>query len=135
MTATATSDSHCELLDLVDELLGFRNRLNNLLKSAFFNLSTTKYQIGAENVTELQYDRRMKSAWKLEYSKDGKGVVAMRKNMTADPIEWFGLLAPQSLRKAQGDFKTVVGILVEIDNINTLIKRAESDIIKQQTAI
>jgi vacuolar-type H+-ATPase subunit D/Vma8 len=133
---TATKDSHLELLDLVDELLGFRNRLNNLLKSAFFNLSTTKYQIGAENVTELQYDRRMKSAWKLEYSKDGKGTIATTKSKTtADPIEWFGLFAPQSLRKAQGDFKTVVGILVEIDNINTLIRRTESNIVKQQAAI
>lgn len=136
MTSSSDKDLYFELLNLIDELLGFRNRLDNLLKSAFFELSTTKYQIGAENVTRLQYDNRMKSEWKVEHLKDGQ-VTTTRKSTgdTPDPVEWFGILAPQSLRNAQGKFITAVDVLVEIAKLISQIKKVESEIVSRKALL
>ena len=97
-------------------------------------MSTAKYQIGAENITELQYDQRMKSDWNFKYSKDGEGIIATRKK-ESDPVEWFGFLPPQSLRNAQEEFTTIIDVLIEIARLNNLIKKAEAKILAKQTEI
>lgn len=49
-------------------------------------------------------------------------------NPQQDPLKWFGILVPQSLKQAQSSFKQVIELSAEIATLQTALSNARQDL-------
>ncbi|XP_072304675.1 coiled-coil domain-containing protein 115 [Eucyclogobius newberryi] len=50
------------------------------------------------------------------------------KNLQQDPINWFGILVPQTLKQAQSSFKQVIELSVDIASLQTAIVNSRREL-------
>lgn len=124
-----------ELLDLIDEMAGLRRSLDNLISAGSMDLSSAKYQLGPENVSHIQYDNRMKSSWEVEELSNLRLDLLPAKNEgnLVDPLNWFGIFVPDSLRSSQKSFKAALVAIIEIQNLNLRMEHLRQEILKEAT--
>ncbi|KAK7884267.1 hypothetical protein WMY93_027390 [Mugilogobius chulae] len=49
-------------------------------------------------------------------------------NLQQDPIKWFGILVPQSLKQAQSSFKQVIELSIDIANLQSAIVNSRHEL-------
>lgn len=151
-TLDKSLDEVCEALDnlsiqnleLIEEKVLLSIQLENLLRQGHIDLAKARYIRGKESVGMLQVpseDNEIRSLFDLEtsYSKDEpekmKDIpnfdISLRKSnkeeeAPQDPIKWFGVLVPQSLKSAQKHFQDALYLTVKIANIQAQLTEVTS---------
>uniref|UniRef100_A0A4X2K391 Vacuolar ATPase assembly protein VMA22 n=1 Tax=Vombatus ursinus TaxID=29139 RepID=A0A4X2K391_VOMUR len=142
------------LLDL-EQLEGKRVTLNARVEEGWFSLSKTRYALGAKAVSPLQYSSCMAPFFRVCTSepetgrpefevifarpgspKDVRGSAlqttpptpAAATSPERDPLTWFGILVPQSLRQAQGSFRAALLMAGEIAALQSRIEWGRAQI-------
>ncbi|CAB1335837.1 unnamed protein product [Coregonus sp. 'balchen'] len=119
-------------LELLEEK---RGRLNSLIEQGWFSMSKARYSMGNKQVSALQYGSEMEPLVRVHTRTLESGVRRRVKtkeevpemdqsdnkqpstetepapaskpepNPQQDPLKWFGILVPQTLKQAQASFK------------------------------
>lgn len=145
-----TIDDVCEKLDnlsirsleLMDERIALTIQLENQMRDGHIELAKARYIRGKESVGLLQIpqDTTMNSLFNLEtkYTNDdtNKSITTVNFDISMksknnienqDPIWWFGVLVPQSLKTAQKRFQESIYISAKIANIDAELKTIRKD--------
>nr|XP_012222666.1 PREDICTED: coiled-coil domain-containing protein 115 [Linepithema humile] len=116
-------------LELMEEKVGANIQMETLLKDGHIELAKAKYIRGKENISILQVpnnDDTMISLFDLEtkINKDDNTAsldISLKKSNdeaeSKDPIKWFGVLVPQSLRNSQKRFQDSIYFATKIANV------------------
>ena len=106
-------------VDLVDEQLVLMSKLSSLLTGGFIDMAKSRYINGEKTVSTTQIpgeDSIIEAVTTVDRDNMNKLTVSRNKEVN-DPIKWFGVLVPTSLKQSQQAFQKVVEIAVEIVNI------------------
>ena len=127
-------DSVCKKLDdltilqfdLLDEQLKMISKLENVLMNGFIHLAKSRYIKGERSVSTLQIPGEESDVQPTTtVLRNSENKLEIQKNVNSnDPIKWFGVLVPSSLRQSQSSFQQVLEIVVEI--VNTRMEAAET---------
>ena len=146
-------DEICESLDnltiqnleLIEEKVQTSVELENLLRQGHIDLAKARYIRGREKVGMLQVpseDHDIRSLFNLEttYEKsesdDAKKIpnfdISLRKSdkeeELQDPIKWFGVLVPHSLKSAQKHFQDALYLTIKLANIQAQLTKINGDV-------
>lgn len=105
-------------VDLVDEQLVLLSKMNNLLTNGFIDMAKSRYISGERTVSITQIpgeDSEIEAVTTVNRGYDNKMTVS-RNPDSYDPIKWFGVLVPASLRQSQQAFQKALEMAVEIIN-------------------
>ncbi|XP_008551436.1 coiled-coil domain-containing protein 115 [Microplitis demolitor] len=140
---TTTIDDVCEKLDslflrsleLMDEKIVLTLQLENQMRDGHIELAKARYIRGKESVGILQVpqDSTINSLFNLEtiFNEENTNQsiatphfdISMKSNENGndnyDPIRWFGVLVPQSLKTAQKRFQESIYLSTKIANIDS----------------
>lgn len=123
-------------LELMEEKIMINVQMEKILRDGYIELAKAKYIRGKENISVLQIpadDEKVVSLFELETKlteETGKIVpnfdislknVEETGDEIQDPIKWFGVLVPQSLRTAQKRFQESLYIAIRAANIQAEI--------------
>lgn len=123
-------------LELIEEKININVQMEKILRDGYIELAKAKYIRGKESISVLQIpidDDRVVTLFELETKlteETGKIVpnfdISLKKldkigNEIQDPIKWFGILVPQSLRIAQKRFQESLYLIVRAANIQAEI--------------
>lgn len=123
-------------LELIEEKININVQMEKILRDGYIELAKAKYIRGKESISVLQIpvdDDRVVTLFELETKlteETGKIVpnfdISLKKldkigNEIQDPIKWFGVLVPQSLRIAQKRFQESLYLIVRAANIQAEI--------------
>ncbi|XP_014230785.1 coiled-coil domain-containing protein 115 isoform X2 [Trichogramma pretiosum] len=128
----ALDDLSIKNLELMEEKIKLTIKLENLTRQGNIEMAKARYIRGKESIGMLQVpheDNDMKSVFELETSYDDQVPnfdISLRTD-AEDPIKWFGVLVPQSLRSAQKYFREATYAAVELANINGKLLRIMKD--------
>ncbi|CAD6236364.1 GSCOCG00008142001-RA-CDS [Cotesia congregata] len=129
-------------LELMDERIALTIQLENQMRDGHIELAKARYIRGKESVGLLQVpqDTTINSLFNLEtkYTNDdtNKSITTANfdismKNKDSienqDPIRWFGVLVPQSLKTAQKRFQESIYISAKIANIDAELETIRKD--------
>jgi hypothetical protein len=106
-------------VDLVDEQLVLMSKLSSLLTGGFIDMAKSRYISGERTVSTTQIpgeDSIIEAVTTVDRDSMNKLTVSRNKEVN-DPIKWFGVLVPTSLKQSQHAFQKVVDVAVEIVNI------------------
>ncbi|XP_046452294.1 coiled-coil domain-containing protein 115-like [Daphnia pulex] len=106
-------------VDLVDEQLVLMSKLSSLLTGGFIDMAKSRYISGERTVSTTQIpgeDSIIEAVTTVDRDNMNKLTVSRNKEVN-DPIKWFGVLVPTSLKQSQHAFQKVVDVAVEIVNI------------------
>ncbi|XP_058805586.1 coiled-coil domain-containing protein 115 isoform X3 [Phymastichus coffea] len=154
MEADKRLEEICESLDnltidslqLMEEKILLNVQLENLLRQGHIDLAKARYIRGKESIGMLQIpseDKEAKSIFNLETTFDesqGESIphfdISLKTKSkeddkeAQDPIKWFGLLVPQSLKSAQKHFQEAIYLTVKLANLQSqmaeISKQSES---------
>ena len=105
--------------DLVDEQLKLMSNVSRLLTSGFIDLAKSRYINGEKTVSTTQIpgeDSDIEAV--TTTSRDSTNTLTLLRNEEGnDPIKWFGVLVPSSLRQSQQTFRKAIEIAIEVINI------------------
>ncbi|XP_044006305.1 coiled-coil domain-containing protein 115-like [Aphidius gifuensis] len=118
-------------LQLTEEKIVYTVQLENFMKDGLIEIAKSRYIQGRETVgiSNVPNDKSSDSLFQLETSYDKKEPGSNPlpkfdihlKNKedieTCNPIKWFGVLVPQSLKTAQHKFQESIYLSVKIANI------------------
>ena len=106
-------------LDLLDEQLVLMTKMSSLLTNGFIDLAKTRYIKGESTVSTTQIpgeDSVFEAVVKVD--RDVNNRLSLKKNEeTSDPIKWFGVLVPTSLKQSQTAFSKALETAVDLVNI------------------
>ena len=105
-------------VDYLDETLSLMSKLENYLTSGFIDLAKSRYISGERSISLLQIpgeESEVEPATTVVRDSDNKLVISRNKE-ASDPLKWFGVLVPSSLRQSQNAFQQVLETAVEILN-------------------
>ncbi|PBC33108.1 Coiled-coil domain-containing protein [Apis cerana cerana] len=123
-------------LELIEEKININVQMEKILRDGYIELAKAKYIRGKESISVLQIpvdDDRVVTLFELETKlteETGKIIpnfdISLKKldkigNEIQDPIKWFGVLVPQSLRIAQKRFQESLYLIVRAANIQAEI--------------
>ncbi|XP_017881702.1 coiled-coil domain-containing protein 115-like [Ceratina calcarata] len=123
-------------LELLEEKIIVNVQMEKILRDGYIELAKAKYIRGKENISVLQIpadDEKVVTLFELETKlteETGKIVpnfdISLKNmeesgNEIQDPIKWFGVLVPQSLRTAQKRFQESLYVAVRAANIQAEI--------------
>ncbi|KAK9307896.1 hypothetical protein QLX08_001952 [Tetragonisca angustula] len=123
-------------LELMQEKIDINVQMEKILRDGYIELAKAKYIRGKESISVLQVpveDERVVTLFELETKlteETGKIVpnfdISLKKSDNngdeiQDPIKWFGVLVPQSLRIAQKRFQESLYLVVRAANIQAEI--------------
>ncbi|OAD62747.1 hypothetical protein WN48_07563 [Eufriesea mexicana] len=123
-------------LELMEEKININIQMERTLRDGYIELAKAKYIHGKENISILQVPVDVESVhtlFQLETKlneKTGKIIpnfdISLNKfnssgNEIQDPIEWFGILVPKSLRFAQKRFQESLYLIVRAANLQAEI--------------
>ncbi|KAI3657157.1 hypothetical protein MP638_002349 [Amoeboaphelidium occidentale] len=134
-----------ECVDALEKYLEMQKELSEQMKSAFWNLSRAQHTMGHSRVSTLQVPAidEMKAQTLLEISSTDWWIVQRTEeeieqdeddeekeaHTFTDPLKWFGVLVPQTLKESQKDFKaaleTIVQAAKEQHKARVLMKKLE----------
>lgn len=132
----AIDESLLRNLELMQEKVNITLQIEETLKDGHIELAKAKYIRGKETISMLQVpadEEGISSLFELEtkLTEEGGKVVPhfdislKRLNKDAediqDPIKWFGVLVPQSLRRAQKRFQETLYLIARATNIQAEI--------------
>ncbi|XP_074787197.1 vacuolar ATPase assembly protein VMA22 isoform X4 [Athene noctua] len=108
-----------ELLEALESLQQRRHLLSQLLREGWLSLSQARYSLGCHRVSSLQYGATIVPRVRV-LPRAAAAPGSPRKRGCApppgppDPLSWFGVLVPPSLRQAQSSFIQGVTVAVEL---------------------
>ncbi|KAI8898678.1 hypothetical protein BC833DRAFT_588817 [Globomyces pollinis-pini] len=106
------------IMDLLDEYQLQMNQLQKTMAKGFIELSQAKYSYGEHRISQYQYDSRMESLVKLTPNETSSQLVRSKSDPTLkNPILWFGVLVPQSLKLSQTNFVNSLDLVLNLSNI------------------
>ncbi|XP_076175349.1 vacuolar ATPase assembly protein VMA22 [Ptiloglossa arizonensis] len=123
-------------LELMEEKININIQLENILRDGHIELAKAKYIRGKESISVLQIpddDEKVATLFELETKiteETGKIIpnfdLSLKKlekdgDKIQDPIKWFGVLVPQSLRIAQKRFQESLYLAIRAANIQAEI--------------
>ncbi|XP_076239399.1 vacuolar ATPase assembly protein VMA22 [Calliopsis andreniformis] len=123
-------------LELMEEKISINCQIENILKDGHIELAKAKYIRGKENISILQVpedEEKVSSLFELETKlteETGKIIpnfdISLKQldkdsGEIQDPIKWFGVLVPQSLRIAQKRFQESLYLVVRAANVQAEI--------------
>lgn len=124
-------------LELMEEKISINIQIENILKDGHIELAKAKYIRGKENVSVLQVpedDEKVATLFELETKLTGEETGKIVPNFDIslkqlnkdgddirDPMKWFGVLVPQSLRTAQKRFQESLYLVVRAANVQAEI--------------
>ncbi|XP_043266150.1 coiled-coil domain-containing protein 115-like [Colletes gigas] len=122
-------------LELMEEKISVNVQLENVLRKGHIELAKAKYIRGKESISILQVpdnDEKVATLFELETKiteETGKIIpnfdISLKKldkeDEIQDPIKWFGVLVPQSLRIAQKRFQESLYFAIRAANIQAEI--------------
>lgn len=97
-------------------------------------LAQSKYVLGPSQVGRYQYKTSMEASVTVSFEKcaeekedhsELKLVVSDERDPSLNPLHWFGVLVPSSLRKAQTQFTDSLEIILEISKLQNRIVELE----------
>lgn len=106
-------------VDLLDEQLTLMVKLESHLSSGFINLAKSRYIAGEKSVSSMQLpgeDSEVEAAATVVRDSSSQLLELRRDPEAADPIKWFGVLVPSSLKQSQQSFQKVLEAAVDIVN-------------------
>lgn len=106
-------------VDLLDEQLILMSKLGSVLTGAFIDLAKSRYIRGENSVSTMQIpgeESTVHAATLVTRDSDCKLVISKNQEVN-DPIKWFGVLVPNSLKQSQKAFQKVLEIAIEIINV------------------
>ena len=105
-------------VDLLDEQLTLISKLESHMTHGFINLAKSRY-IGGEtsvSMTKIPGEESDIGAAAKIVRGSSSQLEIQRDPEAADPIKWFGVLVPASLRQSQQSFQKVLETAVDIVN-------------------
>ncbi|XP_034174858.2 vacuolar ATPase assembly protein VMA22 [Osmia lignaria lignaria] len=123
-------------LELMEEKVKTNVQMENILRDGYIELAKAKYIRGKESISILQVpadDEKVATLFELETKlteETGKIIpnfdISLKKadkegDDIQDPIKWFGVLVPQSLRIAQKRFQESLYLAVRAANLQAEI--------------
>ncbi|KOC63501.1 Coiled-coil domain-containing protein 115 [Habropoda laboriosa] len=128
----AIDDNLLRNLELMQEKVNVNVQMENILRDGYIELAKAKYIRGKESISVLQVpvdDEKVVSLFELETKlTEETGIIIPNFDISLktlgkgedeiqDPIKWFGVLVPQSLRIAQKRFQESLCLAVRAANI------------------
>eukprot|EP00069_Balaena_mysticetus_P000878 bmy_14946T0 len=121
-----------QLLGDLEELEAKRAALNARVEEGWLSLSKARYAMGAKSVGPLQYASRMEPQRGPGRTPEVLDVLRRRKGLTRtpepdpspapqDPLNWFGILVPHSLRQAQASFREGLQLAADMASLQIRI--------------
>uniref|UniRef100_A0A8C6QLV0 Vacuolar ATPase assembly protein VMA22 n=1 Tax=Nannospalax galili TaxID=1026970 RepID=A0A8C6QLV0_NANGA len=127
-----------QLLGDLEELEAKRTALNARVEEGWLLLAKARYAMGAKSVGPLQYASRMepqvcvraRGPSSLLFQRKGPVKTPESESSAApkDPLNWFGILVPHSLRQAQASFQDGLQLAADIASLQTRITRGQSQL-------
>ncbi|XP_076765835.1 vacuolar ATPase assembly protein VMA22 [Xylocopa sonorina] len=123
-------------LELMEEKININVQMEQILRDGYIELAKAKYIRGKESISILQVpvdDERVVTLYELETKltdETGKiipnfdlslKIIDKDQDEIQDPIKWFGVLVPQSLRIAQKRFQESLYLAVRAANVQAEI--------------
>ncbi|CAL7934323.1 unnamed protein product [Xylocopa violacea] len=123
-------------LELMEEKININVQMEQILRDGYIELAKAKYIRGKESISILQVpvdDERVVTLYELETKlteETGKiipnfdlslKIFDKDEDKIQDPIKWFGVLVPQSLRIAQKRFQETLYLAVRAANVQAEI--------------
>lgn len=105
-------------VDYLDETLTLMSKLENHLTNGFIDLAKSRYISGERTVSTMQIpgeESDIEPTTTIIRNEENKLMISRNKEAN-DPLKWFGVLVPTSLRQSQSAFKQVLETAVEILN-------------------
>lgn len=106
-------------VDLLDEQLVLVSKLSSLMTCGFIDMAKSRYISGERTVSATQIpgeDSTIEAVTTVD--RDFMDKLTLSRNKDAsDPIRWFGVLVPSSLKQSQQAFRNVLDVAVDIVNI------------------
>ncbi|KAI9554135.1 putative coiled-coil domain-containing protein 115-like [Daphnia sinensis] len=124
-------------VDLVDEQLVLMSKLGSLMTCGFIDMAKSRYISGEKTVSATQIpgeDSVIEAVTTVDRDCNNKLIVSRNKDIT-DPIRWFGVLVPGSLKQSQQAFQNVLNIAVEIVNIRREWLQSMSELEEQHKTL
>lgn len=81
-----------------------------------------------EKKDSTEEDKGEKPASKTESAAVGSSDTKSEHNPQQDPLKWFGILVPQSLKQAQSSFKQAIELSAEIAALQSTVMRTREEI-------
>lgn len=138
-----------EMLDLIEQQVKCKINIENLVAHGHLQIAKTRYTQGTRTVSTSQLPTENSNEFKalntVERVQNDIGDLQFNLNVQnvdkdegfIDPINWFGILVPQSLQLAKEAFKKSVALSSECANIQSSLWRTMSNILllKKQIAL
>lgn len=106
-------------VDLLDEQLVLMTKIGGLLTNGYIDLAKSRYIGGDKTVSAAQIpgeDSVVEAVMTVD--RDEKNRLAVSRNEEGtNPIKWFGVLVPSSLRQSQQAFQKALEVAVDVVNI------------------
>ncbi|KAK2507125.1 hypothetical protein MC885_004114 [Smutsia gigantea] len=112
-----------QLLGDLEELEAKRAALNARVEEGWLSLSKARYAMGNKSVGPLQYASRMQPQVCLCTRRKGVTRTPEPEPFPApqDPLNWFGILVPNSLRQAQASFREGLQLAIDMASLQIRI--------------
>lgn len=142
----ALDDLTIKNLELIEEKVSTSVQLEKLLREGHIDLAKARYIRGKETIGMLQIpseENDIQALFDLETSyvqsdkkEDATEIpcfdISLKKSNgeveePQDPIKWFGLLVPQSLKSAQKHFQDALYLTAKLANIQAELTRVTSE--------
>ena len=107
-------------VDLLNEQLVLMSKLESHMSNGCINLAKSRYIGGESSVSRTQLpgeESDVKASTTLVKNPTSNRLEITRDPSAGDPIKWFGVLVPGSLRQSQQSFINILDTAVEIINI------------------
>eukprot|EP00210_Caulerpa_lentillifera_P002981 g2846.t1 len=138
----AMEEKFCEVMRRTEQYLILMDRISEQMKKGYFELAQAKYSMGTTSLSSCNYNSEMVATQRLMYvtgidDEDSAWQLASsplvddqktKDLASTDPLHWFGVLVPPSLRHSQKSFKSVIPLIVEIANHAQYINNATKEI-------
>eukprot|EP00699_Malawimonas_sp_californiana_P001630 EC715918.1.p1 GENE.EC715918.1~~EC715918.1.p1 ORF type:complete len:167 (+),score=14.93 EC715918.1:85-585(+) len=113
-----------QVSDLVDHLMDLRDTLIQHMKTGCFNIAQARLgtAMGWVTLSSAQYPEDMTALSVTEVEDATTGKLSLRKQSGKDPLKWFGVLVPKTLKDAQKGFTEALPIVLEIAAVQSHIQ-------------
>ena len=125
----ALDDLTLRKIDLLDEQLMLMKNIEDVMASGFLNMAKSRYISGERSVTVLQVpgeESELQASTKVVSDSSGQMELIKVPN-GVDPLKWFGILVPGSLRQSQQAFRKAIELVIDVVNTRKEFQRTLSE--------
>lgn len=139
------SDVSVRILDLMSQYVACKVNIEQYIKAGCLDLAKARYILGNKSISSLQLPTEenvgVTAQFKVTVEENSEGKLkcehykipvdsnvilrgkSFEKEFPKEPLKWFGVLVPQSLRRAQTTFQNSLEIIIENTNIQLDLHR------------